>query len=78
MSVDAIIQQIQELSESERDQLFDRLDVLFGPPDDAIELSEETRKLLAERDAEYEANPEDGCSWKEVVAFVKRQKGSVS
>jgi hypothetical protein len=34
--------------------------------------------MLEERMAEYEANPDEGYTWEEVVAYVKRDKSSRS
>ena len=39
LSIDAIVNQVEELSEEQRAELFDRLSDLYGIPDDEPELS---------------------------------------
>ena len=76
MSVDAIVKQVEELSQEQRAELLDRLGELYGRPDEdePIELSDEMKALLEERNAAYEANPGAGHTWEEVVEYVKREK----
>jgi len=74
MSVEALLKQIEQLADSERDELFRLLDDRYGEEDAPIEISDEMRKVLEQRDAEYEANPNEGYTWEEVVSYVKRQK----
>jgi len=70
MSVDAILNEIDGLTDEERETFFTRLDQKFPIP----VLTPELKALLDERDAEYEANPSQVYTWEEVVAYVKRKK----
>ena len=74
MSVEAIVKQIEELTLEERAELRDRLDDLCGEPEESIELSDEMKAFLDEREAEDEADPHPGYTWEEVLAYVKRKK----
>lgn len=75
MSVDAIIRQVEELSLEQREELLERLSELFGIPDDEpIELSDEMKALLDEREAEADTNPNVGYTLEEVMAYVKRKR----
>ena len=74
MSVETLMKQIGELPETEREQHLDRLFDEYGEAAEPIEISDGMRKLLEERNAEYEANPNAGYTWEEVVAHIKRQK----
>ena len=74
MSVDTLVKQIEELPVEQRDELFDRLDKLYGEPEEPIELSDEMKALLDERNAEYEANPENVYTWDEIMEHLKRKK----
>lgn len=38
------------------------------------ELSEAEQKFVEEREAAFEANPDELYTWEEVVAYVKRKK----
>lgn len=66
MSVDAILKEIAALTDAERAELLDRLADQF--PDAAAEedISPELAKLLDERVAAADANPDAGVPW-EVV-----------
>jgi putative addiction module component (TIGR02574 family) len=55
-------------------ELFDRLDGLFGQSGSPLELSDEMKALLDERDAEYEANPGEVYTWEKVMEHLKRKK----
>ena len=72
MSVDAILKEIEALTETERTELLTRVAEQFSPAESNI--SPELAKLLDERDAAYEANPSEVYTWEEVVAYVKRKK----
>ncbi len=72
MSVDAILEAIQALSDAERAELRARWDA--AEPPGADEISPELAKLLDDRNAAYEANPDAVYTWDEVVAYVKRKK----
>jgi putative addiction module component (TIGR02574 family) len=73
MSVDAILKEIAALTDAERAELLDRLAEQF--PDAAgEEISPELAKLLDERVAAADANPDAGYTLEEVIAHVKRQK----
>ena len=74
MSVDALMKQIEELPESERDELFERLDDRFGDPEAPIEVSNEVLQLLEERNAAYEADPTNLRTWEQLMESVRKQK----
>lgn len=74
MSVDALVKQIEQLPAQQRSELLDRLDKLYGEPEAVIELSDEMKVFLDEREAEDESDPHPGYTWDEVVAYVKRKK----
>lgn len=73
MSVDAILKEIEALTDEERAALLDRLAEQFQPSD-IPEISPELAAELDRRDAAYEANPNEVYTWEEVVAYVKRKK----
>jgi putative addiction module component (TIGR02574 family) len=70
MSVDAILKEIESLTDEEREVFFTRLDQMYPTPILTPELAAE----LDRRDAAYEANPTEVYTWEEVVAYVKRKK----
>lgn len=76
MSVDALVKQIAELPAEERGELYDRLDEIRREEHQGefIEIDDETRAMLEERLAEHDANPDEGYTWEEVVAYVHRKK----
>jgi putative addiction module component (TIGR02574 family) len=76
MTVDAIVKQVEELTPDQRAELLDRLHELYGEPDpDApIELSDEMKALLDERNAAYEANPDAGYTREEVMEHLRRKR----
>lgn len=57
MSVDAILQEIEALSEAERAELLDRLAEQFPYADPIPELSPEMKAELQRREAEADAKP---------------------
>jgi len=73
MSVDAIVKQVEELSLEQRAELLDRLHELYGNPDadGPVELTDEMKALLDEREAAYEANPTDLRTWDQVVESLR-------
>ncbi|MBN9118307.1 MAG: addiction module protein [Planctomycetes bacterium] len=73
MSVDALLKEVETLSDAERVEFLERLSELY-PSRMSNELSPELAKLLDERNAAYEANPDKVYTWDEVVAHVKRKK----
>ncbi len=74
MSVDALVKQIEELPVQQRSELLDRLEKLYGESEEPIELSDEMKVFLDEREAEDESDSHPGYTWDEVVAYVKRKK----
>ncbi|VTU01881.1 : Unstab_antitox [Gemmataceae bacterium] len=70
MGVDAILKEVEALSDAERAELLSRLTEQYEP----VELSDELKAELDRRDAAYEANPNRVYTWDEVVACVKRKK----
>lgn len=73
MSVDAILKEIEPLSPSERAELKARLAEQFPDADEAV-ISPELARLLDERCAAANANPDAGYTIEEVIAYVKRKK----
>lgn len=74
MSIDAILDAIRALSPAERAELEDRLTTERSITADAPDISPELAQLLDERNAAADANPNDGYTLDEVIAFVKRKK----
>lgn len=73
MSVDAILDAIRALSPEERAEFSVRWK--HEEEEEPLpELSPELARLLDERNAEYEANPDQLRTWDEVVANAKRPK----
>ena len=70
MSVDALLKEIESLPDEEREQFFRQLEERYPAP----EMTPELAALLDERNAAYEANPNEVYTWEEVVAYVKRKK----
>jgi len=65
-----LVEEIKNLSESEKWLLFNDLwDELAQNPH-TIELSEEQKKVLDERYQEFLANPEEGIPWDEAKARI--------
>jgi hypothetical protein len=68
MSVDLLVNHIVALPESDRAELLDRLDGLYGGGDDApVEISEDLRRVLEERDAAFEADPSKLRTWDQLM-----------
>lgn len=70
MSVDAILKEVEALTDDERAELLTRLHEQYEQP----ELSDELKAELDRRVAEADANPDAGYTWDEVVAYMKRAK----
>ncbi len=64
MSVDAILEAIRSLNDAERTELLVMLDDLM--PADVGELSPDVAKMLDERVAEADANPDAAIPWEQV------------
>jgi len=65
-----LVEEIKNLSESEKWLLFNDLwDDLSQSPD-TIELSEEQKKVLDKRYQEFQKNPEEGISWDKAKAQI--------
>jgi putative addiction module component (TIGR02574 family) len=76
-TVDALMKQIAELPSKDRDLLLDRLHGLYRAEREEaefIEIDDATRAMLEERLAEHDANPNEGYTWEEVLAYVHRKK----
>ncbi len=74
MDIEAILKQIQELPEEQREDLFYRLDELYDEPEASIVLTEKTKALLDERSEEADANPGVGYSMEEVIEYIRRKR----
>ncbi|MBY0514308.1 MAG: addiction module protein [Gemmataceae bacterium] len=72
MIVEAILQQVEALTAEERAELFDRIEERYGRSD--LEISDELKALLDEREAAADATPGVGYSWEEVVEYVRRKQ----
>ncbi|MBA4188084.1 MAG: hypothetical protein C0467_08695 [Planctomycetaceae bacterium] len=70
MSVDAILKEVEALTDDERNELLNRLHDQFGQP----EISDELKAELDRRVAEADANPDAGYTLDEVIAYVRRKK----
>lgn len=64
MSIDTILEAIRALNDAERAELLVRLDEVM--PSDVGELSPEVAKMLDERIAEADANPDAAIPWEQV------------
>jgi putative addiction module component (TIGR02574 family) len=74
MSVDAILKEVEALSAEERAELMRRLLEQYSWQDGWLELSDEMKELLDQRNAAADANPDDALTWEQVVEYVKRKK----
>jgi len=70
MSVDAILKEVEALTDEERNELLNRLHEQFTQP----EISDELKAELDRREADADANPDSGYTLDEVIAYVKRKK----
>ena len=80
MSVDAILKEVESLSVEERAVLLEQLADRYGDPEPVVELSDEMKALLDEREAAYLADPTNGYTWEtngytweQVVEYVRRK-----
>ena len=62
---------IQELSQSERILLAEALWDSIAENQDLLEVTDSQKKILEERLAAYNANPNEGSSWEEVKNAMK-------
>lgn len=74
MSVDAILQAVEALSSEDRDALFDRLDEKYGSQELPFAVTPELLEFLEERNAEYEANPNDVVTVDEAIERIKSKR----
>ncbi len=73
MSVDAVLKEFELLTDAQQGEFLDRLAERY--PDRVVsEISPELAKLLDERNAAADANPNAGYTMEEVIAYVKRKK----
>lgn len=74
MSVDAIVKQIEELTLDQRAEVLHRVErgMLDAGWESDIELSDEMKTLLDERNAEADANPGVGYTVEEVIEYLSR------
>lgn len=68
MSVDAIVEQVNELTPAERAELLRRLGAVNAP----AEIDPELARLLDERDAAYFADPTNVFTLDEVIARARK------
>jgi len=69
MSVDAILQLVDELTAAERDEVINRLLDRYAP---AVEMTDELAALLDARDAAYAADPTKVYTVEEVIARARQ------
>lgn len=76
MSVDALVKQIADLTLEQRAELLNRLDDLYceAGSDESIELSDEMKAMLDERDRAYEADPTNLLTWDQVMESLRQRK----
>jgi hypothetical protein len=74
MSVDTILEEIKALTASELTELKARIVEQFPDAPAEANISPELAKLLDERNAAADANPNAGYTMEEVIAYVKRKK----
>ncbi len=70
MTVDAILQQVDELTPAERDEVINRLLDRYTP----AEMTDELAALLDARAAEADANPGGGLTIDQVIANCRRPR----
>ncbi len=71
MTVDAILQRVEELTPAERDEVISRLLDRYAP---AVTMSDELAALLDARAAEADANPGGGFTIDQVIANARRPR----
>jgi putative addiction module component (TIGR02574 family) len=70
MTVDAILQRVDELTPAERDEVISRLLDRYAP----VEMTDELAALLDARAAEADANPGGGFTIDQVIANARRPR----
>ncbi len=77
MSKAEILQELPKLKPEERQEVRTKLNELDGVADEAWiadgDLTAEEKAMLDARLTEYEKNPNEGSSWEEVEARLRRQ-----
>ena len=68
-----IMQDILKLSVPERILMVEAIWDSIAENDDQVGLSAEAKQLLDERLATHKNNPDEGSSWEEVKARIKKQ-----
>ena len=68
-----MMQDILKLSIPERILMVEAIWDSIDKKDEQLELSAETKQLLDERLEAHKSNPEEGSSWNDVKARIKRQ-----
>lgn len=68
-----ILQDILNLSVSERILIVEAIWDSISANEDSVALSEETRQLLDDRLRAHQNNPNEGSSWEEVKSRIKIQ-----
>jgi len=73
MSADTLIAEALKLSPQERIRIAEAL--WDSTPDEPTDfpLTDEQQKELERRYADYEANPNEGSDWKDVLARIEKQ-----
>jgi len=73
MSIETLMKQIEELPETEREELLDRLYDRYGDDEAPIQISDEMKQLLDDRVAAYEADPTNVRTWEQVMESLRRK-----
>ena len=68
-----IMQDILKLSVSERILMVEAIWDSIAEKDEQLELTSETKQLLDERLEDHKNKPDEGSSWDEVKAKIKKQ-----
>jgi hypothetical protein len=76
MSVDAIVKQVEELGLEQRAEVLRRVEqgLIAAGWDPDLALSDEMRALLAEREADADANPGVGYTLEEAMEYIRRKR----
>lgn len=74
MELESVVKAVGQWPVSERLKLLEAVWDGLSTNELQPELSAETKTLLAERVAASDARPEEGMTWDEIVARVKRPK----
>ena len=65
-----LLDDVLALPAADRMELYDRLGESLRNDPACFPISEEDKRILDERLADYEANPDEGSSWEEVEARI--------